>query len=164
MKNSVYAPHSFFNILTGTLRSLKDRVQESGRWLLLLVLCIFTGFLGIHRFAVKKWGTGILYLLTLGLLGFGVLIDFLSLLSENFTDKSGQKIYSGLPGRQRFGLFCFLLLGAQWLMLYYTRIAFIAQGIEELKELWTLLMEGLSAPDRGLLTRLMAWLEELANL
>jgi TM2 domain-containing membrane protein YozV len=44
-------------------------------WLLLT----FLGFFGVHRFYLGKWGTGILYLLTVGLLGIGILYDFWTL-------------------------------------------------------------------------------------
>ena len=44
-------------------------------WLLLT----FLGVLGIHRFYMGKWLTGILYLLTGGLLLLGVLYDFWTL-------------------------------------------------------------------------------------
>ena len=47
-------------------------------WLLLAFLGIF----GIHRFYLGKWGTGILYLLTFGLLGIGIIYDFLTLNSQ----------------------------------------------------------------------------------
>jgi TM2 domain-containing membrane protein YozV len=47
-------------------------------WLLLTFLGVF----GAHRFYMGKWGTGILYLLTFGLLGIGVLYDFLTLNSQ----------------------------------------------------------------------------------
>ena len=40
---------------------------------------VFLGILGIHRFYMGKWGTGIVYLLTGGLLGFGWLYDFCTL-------------------------------------------------------------------------------------
>jgi len=46
------------------------------------VFLTFLGFLGVHRFYIGKWGTGILYLLTAGLLGFGVLYDFWTLNSQ----------------------------------------------------------------------------------
>jgi TM2 domain-containing membrane protein YozV len=50
-------------------------------WLLLLVLGVF----GAHHFYVGNWKKGLLYLLTLGLLGIGVLYDifmFNDVLSE----------------------------------------------------------------------------------
>lgn len=40
------------------------------------VLLTFLGAFGIHRFYMGKFGTGLLYLLTGGLLGLGVLYDF----------------------------------------------------------------------------------------
>lgn len=47
-------------------------------WLLLT----FLGWLGFHRFYMGKWGTGILYLLTFGLFGIGIIYDFLTLNSQ----------------------------------------------------------------------------------
>ena len=59
-------------------------------WLLLT----FLGFFGAHRFYLGKWGTGILYLLTGGLLLIGILYDFWTLnqqVSEvNTARKTGQ--------------------------------------------------------------------------
>ena len=43
------------------------------------ILLTFGGFLGIHRFYLDKWGTGLLYLLTGGLLGIGWLYDLWTL-------------------------------------------------------------------------------------
>jgi TM2 domain-containing membrane protein YozV len=40
-----------------------------------LWLCLFLGWLGVHRFYEGKIPTGILYLCTLGLCGVGVLVD-----------------------------------------------------------------------------------------
>jgi len=57
------------------LRFTAGPIDYSGAWLLLTFLGIF----GIHRMYMGKWFTGILYLLTGGLLGFGYLYDFWTL-------------------------------------------------------------------------------------
>lgn len=43
------------------------------------VLLTFLGVLGIHRFYQGKWISGVLYLLTAGLAGIGVVYDFWTL-------------------------------------------------------------------------------------
>lgn len=43
-------------------------------------LCLFLGYLGIHKFYEGKMGMGILYLFTVGLFGIGWVIDTISIL------------------------------------------------------------------------------------
>lgn len=57
-----------------------------------ILLCLFLGGLGIHRFYVGKIGTGILMLITLGGLGIWALIDLIIIICGNFKDKQGLPI------------------------------------------------------------------------
>lgn len=59
-----------------------------------LILCIFLGWLGVHRFYVGKTASGILYLLTCGICGFGWLIDMILIILDKFKDGSGNYITS----------------------------------------------------------------------
>lgn len=43
------------------------------------ILLTFLGVFGIHRFYMGKWVTGIIWLLTVGLFGFGLLYDLWTL-------------------------------------------------------------------------------------
>ncbi|MBM6917573.1 TM2 domain-containing protein [Intestinimonas butyriciproducens] len=52
-----------------------------------LLLCIFLGGVGAHRFYVGKIGSGILYLLTGGLFGIGWVIDIILIAAGSFKDQ-----------------------------------------------------------------------------
>ena len=57
-----------------------------------LLLCIFLGGLGIHRFYVAKIGTGIIWLLTGGCFGIGYIVDIVMIATGKFTDKAGNAL------------------------------------------------------------------------
>lgn len=60
--------------------------------LVALLLSIFLGVFGFHRFYVGKIGTGIIYLFTMGFLGIGWIIDILSIVTGAFRDKAGMPL------------------------------------------------------------------------
>ena len=57
------------------LRFQTGRIDYNAAWILLTFLGVF----GIHRMYMGKWITGLIYLFTGGLLGFGYLYDFFTL-------------------------------------------------------------------------------------
>ena len=57
-----------------------------------LLICIFLGGLGVHRFFVDKIGTGVLMLVTLGGLGIWWIIDIILIVTSSFEDSEGRVI------------------------------------------------------------------------
>ena len=57
------------------------RGKKCDKWISFL-LCLFVGYLGIHKFYEGKSGTGILYLFTGGLFIFGWWKDIFSILNK----------------------------------------------------------------------------------
>lgn len=59
-------------------------------WIATLLFCIFLGVWGVHRFYVGKPWTAILYILTGGLFGIGVIVDLVMIICDRFTDGNGR--------------------------------------------------------------------------
>jgi len=64
-------------------------VSHSSR-LAAMLLCLFLGVLGVHRFYVGKVGTGVAMIFTLGGFGIWALIDFIMIVVGGFTDSEGK--------------------------------------------------------------------------
>lgn len=69
---------------TNTNTNVNKNINAGGRgakdkWVA-LILCIFLGFLGAHKFYEGKILLGIVYFFTFGFFGIGIFIDFFSLL------------------------------------------------------------------------------------
>lgn len=65
---------------------------ERKDWLTTLLLCIFLGHFGVHRFYTGHRGIGIAQLLTLGGCGIWTLIDLITIVTDNFVDANGNKL------------------------------------------------------------------------
>jgi TM2 domain-containing membrane protein YozV len=66
--------------------------QQGKDWLVTLLLCLFVGTLGVHRFYVGKTGTGIAMIFTLGGCGIWALIDLIMIITGSFKDAQGQPL------------------------------------------------------------------------
>ncbi len=57
-----------------------------------ILLCLFLGYFGAHRFYVGKTGSAIAQIFTLGGLGFWTLFDLVNLICNKFTDSNGKVV------------------------------------------------------------------------
>lgn len=55
--------------------------KQCDKWVALL-LCIFLGFFGGHKFYEGKGGMGVLYIFTCGLFGIGIIVDLITILCK----------------------------------------------------------------------------------
>lgn len=65
---------------------------EGKDWLITLLLCIFLGGLGVHRFYAGHTITGILMLVTAGGCGIWVVIDIIMIVTGAFKDSDGRDL------------------------------------------------------------------------
>lgn len=67
------------NTNTNTNQNFAAPANAKNKWVAVL-LCLFLGGIGAHKFYEGKIGMGILYIFTGGLFGIGALVDFIRLL------------------------------------------------------------------------------------
>lgn len=60
--------------------------------LMTLLLAIFLGYWGVHRFYAGKVGTGLLWIFTFGMFGIGYIIDIILIACGTFKDSNGMLI------------------------------------------------------------------------
>ncbi|MBQ8749963.1 MAG: TM2 domain-containing protein [Clostridia bacterium] len=72
----------------------EESITKKG-WFL-AIICWLVGIFGVHRFLVGKIGTGVLWVITGGCFGIGVIVDLIMILCSSFTDKDGNKIPFGV--------------------------------------------------------------------
>ncbi len=64
-----------------------DKIEVSNKSrLVAFLLCYMFGMFGAHRFYVGKKVTAVLYILTMGLFGIGLLVDILKIILGKFKD------------------------------------------------------------------------------
>ncbi|MFM2376473.1 MAG: hypothetical protein RLZZ165_1570 [Bacteroidota bacterium] len=68
------------------------QTPNKSQLVIVLLLCWFLGYLGIHRFYTGHIGIGLVQLLTFGGCGIWVLIDFILIVTGNFKDAEGNPI------------------------------------------------------------------------
>ena len=59
-------------------------------WLITLLLALFAGVIGLHRFYCGKITSGVIYIFTLGgFFGIGALVDTIMIVCKRFKDEDG---------------------------------------------------------------------------
>ena len=65
-------------------------------WLTTLLLCIFVGFLGVHRFYTGHIGIGVVQLLTFGGCGIWWIVDLIMIATGTYTDSNGFPLFKSI--------------------------------------------------------------------
>ena len=69
-----------------------NTISADKEWLVTLLLCLFVGTLGAHRFYTGHMCIGIVQLFTLGGCGIWTLIDLILILTGSFNDSEGNPL------------------------------------------------------------------------
>lgn len=66
--------------------------SEQKDWLITLLLCLFVGGLGVHRFYTGHILIGVIQILTFGGCGIWWLVDLIMIITGSYTDANGQPL------------------------------------------------------------------------
>ena len=79
---------NFINQFTGNNFAMDSNVSPKSK-VLTLILAIILGYFGIHRLYAGRYITGLVYMFTYGLFGFGWILDIILILIGRFKDGRG---------------------------------------------------------------------------
>lgn len=77
----------------GSLGGSRTMAPDQKEWLTTLLLCIFLGGLGVHRFYTGHTGIGLIQLFTGGGCGIWWIIDLISIVTGSYLDAQGKPLF-----------------------------------------------------------------------
>lgn len=85
-------PRSAANTYSNTSMNNNAEQYSDKDWTATLLLCILTGYLGIHRFYTGHILIGVLQIITLGGCGIWTLVDLILIVTGSFKDSEGRVV------------------------------------------------------------------------
>ena len=86
---NIYNNHTHQEKTAIVANNTQINMKSNKERLVAFLLCLLFGYFGVHRFYVGKKGSGILWLCTVGLCGYGWIIDLVLIALGKFKDKDG---------------------------------------------------------------------------
>ncbi|HEY8892404.1 MAG TPA: NINE protein [Clostridium sp.] len=95
-KGSNFCKTCGINLLIEPVNMTYSQNISKKNWLVTLLLCVFLGAFGVHRFYTGKIGTGILMLITAGGFGIWIIFDVIMIATNSFRDVKGLELNKSL--------------------------------------------------------------------